>query len=188
MSSTSIFAYPLTRRYPAKFTWIILGCGTLLVAILTFFAVAGNAYQSEVIYTPDPNATVASTRWFQNRPFTWTSDLETTCQPALLSTILQRFRGRFHDNVWEARATKFGRRGRFHDKLGAEVMKSSGRISLKLEQTLFQVHFTRQILISDHEKVMVQRYRKLKIWAFWLEVPARKLRVRVSGHNCSPAR
>jgi hypothetical protein len=67
-------------------------------------------------------------------------------------------------------------------------MKSSGRISLKLEQTLFQVHFTRQILISDHEKVMVQRYRKLKIWAFWLEVPARKLRVRVSGHNCSPAR
>ena len=105
-----------------------------------------------------------------------------------LSTILQRVRGRFHDNVWEARATKFGRRGRFHDKLGAEVMKSSGRISLKLEQTLFQVHFTRQILISDHEKVMVQRYRKLKIWAFWLEVPARKLRVRVSGHNCSPAR
>lgn len=67
-------------------------------------------------------------------------------------------------------------------------MKSSGRISLKLEQTLFQVHFTRQISISDYEKVMVQRYRKLKIWAFWLEVLARKLRVRVSGHNCSPAR
>lgn len=85
MSQTSIFAYPLTRRYPAHFTWIIVVCGALLTALLTLFAVAGNAYQSEIIYTPDPNTTIASEKWFQRRPFTWASNLETTCQPALLS-------------------------------------------------------------------------------------------------------
>ncbi|KAM0721299.1 hypothetical protein Q7P37_003587 [Cladosporium fusiforme] len=85
MPTTSIFSYPLTRRYPPKFTWIICAGGVILLTLFTFIAVAGNAYQAESIYTPDLNGTQNDKQWFQKRPFTWAAEIETTCQPSFLT-------------------------------------------------------------------------------------------------------
>lgn len=85
MSSTSIFGYPLTRRYPSHFTWIICAGGVILVTLFTFIAFAGNAFEAEQIYTADINGTLDSKQWFQKRPFTWASEIDTSCQPAFLT-------------------------------------------------------------------------------------------------------
>ena len=85
MPAASFFTYPITRRYPAKFTWIILAVGAVLITFFTFVAVAGNAYQLETYYTNDYNATIANKTWYQRQAFSWATDLETTCQPALLT-------------------------------------------------------------------------------------------------------
>lgn len=85
MPSNSFFTYPVTRQYPAKFTWLILAGGAVLVTFFTFVAVAGNAYQMDTKYSTDYNATLANKTWYQRRAFSWATDMETTCQPALLS-------------------------------------------------------------------------------------------------------
>jgi len=85
MTNTSVFTYPVTRQYPAKFTWIILAGGAVLITFFTFVAVAGNAYQLESYYTNDYNATIANKTWYQRQAFSWATDMETTCQPALLT-------------------------------------------------------------------------------------------------------
>jgi hypothetical protein len=85
MPATSFFTYPVTRKYPAKFTWIILAGGAILITFFTFVAVAGNAYQLETYYTNDYNATIANKTWYQRQAFSWATDLETTCQPTLLT-------------------------------------------------------------------------------------------------------
>lgn len=85
MSAESFFTYPVTRRYPSKFTWIILAGGTVLITFFTFIAVAGNAYQLDARYTNDYNATIANKTWYQRPAFSWATDMETTCQPALLT-------------------------------------------------------------------------------------------------------
>lgn len=84
MAATSVFAYPVTRRFPSHFTWIILAGGAILVTFFTFVAVAGNGYQLQSIYTTDPNTTESSLKWFQKRPFAWANELETACQASLL--------------------------------------------------------------------------------------------------------
>ena len=85
MTNTSVFTYPVTRQYPAKFTWVILAGGAVLITFFTFVAVAGNAYQLESYYTNDYNATIANKTWYQRQTFSWATDMETTCQPALLT-------------------------------------------------------------------------------------------------------
>ena len=60
MTTTSFFTYSVTRQYPAKFTWIILAGGAVLITFFTFVAVAGNAYQLESYYTNDYNATIVN--------------------------------------------------------------------------------------------------------------------------------
>lgn len=85
MSAESFFTYPITRRYPSKFTWIILAGGAILITFFTFIAVAGNAYQLDSRYTNDYNATIANKTWYQRPAFSWATDMVTTCQPALLT-------------------------------------------------------------------------------------------------------
>lgn len=85
MSAESFFEYPVTRRYPAKLTWIILVGGTILITLFTFLAVAGNAYELDSRYTNDYNATIANKTWYQRQTFSWATDMETKCQPALLT-------------------------------------------------------------------------------------------------------
>lgn len=85
MSAESFFTYPVTRRYPAKFTWIILAGGAIVITLFTFIAVAGNAYELEARYTNDYNATIASKEWYQKSAISWAVNLENTCQPTLLT-------------------------------------------------------------------------------------------------------
>lgn len=57
----------------------------MLITFFTFVAVAGNAYQLDTKYTNDYNATIANKTWYQRKEFSWATDMETTCQPALLT-------------------------------------------------------------------------------------------------------
>lgn len=85
MPKTSFFTYSVKRQYPSKFTWIVLVGGAMLSTLLTFVAVAGNAYQLESSYTSNYNLTIAYKRWYQRDAFAWATDMTTTCQPALLT-------------------------------------------------------------------------------------------------------
>jgi hypothetical protein len=85
MPANSFFTYSISRQYPAKFTWIILVGGAVLITFFTFVAVAGNAYQLDTKYVSDYNATLANKTWYQKQAFSWATDMETTCQPALLT-------------------------------------------------------------------------------------------------------
>lgn len=85
MPGASFLTYPISRQYPAKFTWIILAGGAVLITFFTFVAVAGNAYELESSYTNDYNATIANKTWYQKPAFSWATDMETKCQPALLT-------------------------------------------------------------------------------------------------------
>jgi hypothetical protein len=85
MPANSFFTYSISRQYPAKFTWIILAGGAVLITFFTFVAVAGNAYQLDTKYVSDYNATLANKTWYQKQAFSWATDMETTCQPALLT-------------------------------------------------------------------------------------------------------
>jgi hypothetical protein len=85
MPADSFFTYSISRQYPAKFTWIILAGGAVLITFFTFVAVAGNAYQMDTKYANDYNATLANKTWYQKQAFSWATDMETTCEPALLT-------------------------------------------------------------------------------------------------------
>jgi hypothetical protein len=85
MPAKSFFTYSISRQYPARFTWIILAGGAVLITFFTFVAVAGNAYQMDTKYVNDYNATLANKTWYQKQAFSWATDMETTCQPALLT-------------------------------------------------------------------------------------------------------
>ncbi|KAF7193074.1 hypothetical protein HII31_05635 [Pseudocercospora fuligena] len=85
-SNTSIFTYSLSRPYPSrKVTWIVLGGGITLAVLFSFVAVASNAYQFQSIYTTDPNSTVSHREWYQKAPFSWLSNMDATCQAAILT-------------------------------------------------------------------------------------------------------
>jgi hypothetical protein len=87
MPANSIFTYGVTRQYPAKFTWIIIIGGAIVITLFTLVGFAGDAYQLEPYYTDDYNGTVGSVVWWQRQAFSWTTDeeLATTCSPALLT-------------------------------------------------------------------------------------------------------
>lgn len=84
-----------------------------------------------------------------------------------LPSILQRIRGGFRNNVWGARAAEFDGGGKFHEKLGAEGMKSTGPNRSKLGKILICRHFTRNFLILEQEDRVVNCYRSSKIPTFY---------------------
>ena len=100
-----------------------------------------------------------------------------------LPLILQRIRGGFHDNAWGARATEFAGGGRFHEKPGAEGMKSTGRNRFKLGEFPIRRHFTREFSTSERETRVVNCYRGSKIPTFCVKFRSQRLRVRVGGRN-----
>ena len=100
-----------------------------------------------------------------------------------LPSILQRIRGGFHDNAWGARATEFAGGGRFHEKPGAEGMKSTGRNRFKLGEFPIRRHFTREFSTSERETRVVNCYRGSKIPTFCVKFRSQRLRVRVGGRN-----
>merc|ERR1712118_423801 len=72
-------------------------------------------------------------------------------------------------------------RGGFHEKPGAEGMKSTGRNRFKLGEFPIRRHFTREFSTSERETRVVNCYRGSKIPTFCVKFRSQRLRVRVGG-------
>jgi hypothetical protein len=77
----SFFSYTLTRSYPYKwFTWVVVIGGVAATIFFSLLNLAANGYQLEVVYTTDPNGTLAENQWFQKPPWTLMAKVEASCQ------------------------------------------------------------------------------------------------------------
>jgi hypothetical protein len=65
----SFFSYNITRPYPFRwFTPFVIVGGIIAVVLVSFLNVAANGYELYAIATPNPNATLSNTSWFQKWP------------------------------------------------------------------------------------------------------------------------
>lgn len=82
----SIFSYSLTRPYPFSwFTYVVFIGGVVFTVLFSFIALATNGYNLDIKYTLDLNSTLDAGYWFQAAPFSWFSQTDVSCQPALLT-------------------------------------------------------------------------------------------------------
>lgn len=88
----SFFSYNLTRQVPYKwFTWVVGIGGVAAVVFFSFLNLAANGYTLEVLYTTDPNTTLAETQWFQKPFWTLFAKVEASCQSQGLALNTQLF-------------------------------------------------------------------------------------------------
>ncbi|KAJ9610380.1 hypothetical protein H2200_005157 [Cladophialophora chaetospira] len=88
----SFFSYNLTRPVPYKwYTWAVGIGGVAAIVFFSFLNLAANGYALEVIYTTDPNTTLAGTQWFQKPFWTLFAKVEASCQSQGLALNTQLF-------------------------------------------------------------------------------------------------
>ncbi|KAI0192121.1 hypothetical protein F4808DRAFT_465168 [Astrocystis sublimbata] len=81
MVHQSWFSYSIKRRYPYKwYTPTTIVGGIIAVVVLSIINLASTGYNSIVIYSPDPNATVAQD-WYKGFPLLFDA-INPTCQPS----------------------------------------------------------------------------------------------------------
>lgn len=88
----SFFSYTLTKPYPYRwFTWVVAVGGVAVIIFFSFLNMAANGYTLEVVYTTDPNGTLAESQWFQKPPWTLMNKVEASCQSQGLTLNTQLF-------------------------------------------------------------------------------------------------
>ena len=77
----SFFSYNLTRPYPYRwFTWVVGLGGVSAIIFFSFLNLAANGYTLSIVYTTNPNGTLAERQWFQKPPWNLMTKLTASCQ------------------------------------------------------------------------------------------------------------
>lgn len=88
----SWFSYNLARPYPYRwFTWVVGLGGVIAIVLFSVLNLAANGYTLDVVYTTDPNGTLAENQWFQKAPWTLMAKVEASCQSQGLALTTQLF-------------------------------------------------------------------------------------------------
>ncbi|KAH8884147.1 hypothetical protein GQ53DRAFT_830071 [Thozetella sp. PMI_491] len=75
----SYFGYSLARKYPFKwFTWAAAIGGILLTGLISALNVALAGYNTEVLYSTDPNATESEVFWYDRFTYVWTNKVSSS--------------------------------------------------------------------------------------------------------------
>ena len=86
----SYFSYNLSRPYPFRwFTPVVVVGGVVLTALFSVLNFAANGYVLGSTFVADPNSTLSEKAWFEKPPFSYTSKLSPSCQPANIAPSTQ---------------------------------------------------------------------------------------------------
>ncbi|KAK4949764.1 hypothetical protein LTR10_011606 [Elasticomyces elasticus] len=86
----SHFSYNLTRPYPFRwFTPVVIVGGVVLTALFSVLNFAANGYVLGSTFVADPNSTLIKKAWFEKSPFSYSSKLSPSCQPANIAPSTQ---------------------------------------------------------------------------------------------------
>ncbi|KAI1426861.1 hypothetical protein F5Y12DRAFT_793587 [Xylaria sp. FL1777] len=77
----SWFSYGIHRPYPYRwFTPIVIVGGLVAVVVFSIINIASSGYNSTVLYSSDPNATVTE-NWYKGLPLIFGNAIKPSCQP-----------------------------------------------------------------------------------------------------------
>lgn len=83
-TNNSFFSYGISRAYPYRwFTPVVIIGGIISIVLVSFLNIAASGYELIATSSPDFNATVRDSVWFDSWP-TWLASTRATCQSTTL--------------------------------------------------------------------------------------------------------